>query len=342
MRSRLLQSRSSVASVAVAATVALVVALAGGARAASPLSPAQKQQMREHYDKATRAYDVQRFAEAVQEYQKVYEIGGDVAMLFNVAQAYRLNGQLEDAVFYYRRYLERSPNAPNRADVEKKIGDLDKTIAAARQSSSAAGGTPPRESAAPPPLVPVSPQEAVPSPVVATPPPVAPSSPAAPPPTQTAPATDATASPIPGPASTAPAPYFPPPKVIILPEDHRSNAKRTGAIVLLSVGAVGLVTAAVTGKLAQNKGDNLTYESMIKGTFDPELQKSGKTLDNIAVVSVIVGGGALVAGTVLLLLSRHPDGDDQAGRAVAAPSSRAAIAPFWLRDAAGLSAAMSF
>jgi hypothetical protein len=58
-------------------------------------------------------------------------------MLYNVAQAYRLNGQLSEALHSYRRYLQRSPNARNREDVERKIADLEQTIETRRKAAEA-------------------------------------------------------------------------------------------------------------------------------------------------------------------------------------------------------------
>jgi tetratricopeptide (TPR) repeat protein len=122
-----------------ALTVAVAVAAGAFGRdaGAMQLTPAQKSEMKQHYDKATRAYDIQKYTEAVEEYQKAYEIGGDPAMLYNVAQSYRLNDQLPDALRFYRRYLQRSPNARNREDVERKIADLERTIAERRRAVAA-------------------------------------------------------------------------------------------------------------------------------------------------------------------------------------------------------------
>jgi tetratricopeptide (TPR) repeat protein len=119
-----------------ALTVAVGVAAGAFGRdaGAMQLTPGQKSEMKQHYDKATRAYDIQKYTEAVEEYQKAYEIGGDPAMLYNVAQSYRLNDQLPDALRFYRRYLQRSPNARNREDVERKIADLERTIAERRRA----------------------------------------------------------------------------------------------------------------------------------------------------------------------------------------------------------------
>jgi tetratricopeptide (TPR) repeat protein len=111
-----------------------IVAASSG-QAAAQLSPEQKLEMRKHYEKATRAYDIEKYGEAVDEYQKAYEIGGDPAMLYNIAQAYRLNDQLPDALHFYRRYLQRSPNARNREDVERKIADLEQSIEARQKEA---------------------------------------------------------------------------------------------------------------------------------------------------------------------------------------------------------------
>ena len=116
----------------------LVVATLLGRRAGAQLTPVQKLEMKQHYEKATRAYDVQKYSEAVDEYQRAYEIGGDPAMLYNVAQSYRLNDQLAEAQRFYRRYLQRSPNARNREDVERKISDLDKILEDRRKKMAAA------------------------------------------------------------------------------------------------------------------------------------------------------------------------------------------------------------
>ena len=237
-------------SVAVFGAILLCVLLLTGRRAnAMQLTPSQKQEMKQHYERATRAYDVQKYTEAVDEYQKAYEIGGDPAMLYNVAQSYRLADQLPDALRFYRRYLQRSPNARNREDVERKIADLEKTVEERKRAAAAAAtAAPPAEPAL---------------------------------------------------AVVAPAPS---------PEPSASSAgsgrgKRIAGIVLASVGAAGLITAAVTGKMAGDKGDELTKASMSGGTFNPDVEASGKTLNTIAQVSAIAGGVAAITGTVLIVMS---------------------------------------
>jgi len=259
--------------------VVLAAALVGG-RALAQLTPAQKQEMKQHYEKATRAYDVQKYAEAIEEYQKAYEIGGDPAMLFNIGQAYRLSDQLPEAVRFYRRYLQRSPSARNRDDVERKIAELDRTIEE-RRKAAAATKPPPLETPA--------------------------SSGSTKPPASTTPAaTTPVASS--SPSSTAP-PAVPPPFEPAPPDSGgprgAPGGMRIAGYALLATGGVGLVTAAITGKMASGKADDLTEASMRNATFDPGLEKSGKRLNTIAIVSLVLGGAAAAAGGVLLVLSHN-------------------------------------
>jgi len=275
---------------------------------AGELTPAQKQEVRQHYEKASRAYDVQKFQEAIEEYQKTYEISGDPAMLFNVAQAYRLNGQPQESIYYYRRYLERSPTASNRAATEQKIAELEKVLSEGK-------ATPP-VSAAPPPAAPPPPGSGTPAPSVTN-------------------TTGGAAA-----APTAPAPAsFPPPNLLTVEAEDSHHGRRVASVVLLAVGGVGLLTAAITGKLAANKGDNLTYASNLKGTFDPETERAGKRLDNVAVVSVVVGAAATIAGGVLFLLSRPSSGDEPPTTTASRVPS---VAPLLGAGTLGASAVLSF
>src|SRR5882724_3752941 len=146
--------------------VLLAMAVGPAARAAE-LTSQQKQDMKLLYERATRAYDVGKYNEAIEEYQKAYEIGGDPPMLYNIAQAYRLNDQPNEALRFYRRYLQRAPSARNREDVERKIADLERTVEERRKAGAVA--TPPPLTA--PPLgAPALPAAVAPAPVPAPPP----------------------------------------------------------------------------------------------------------------------------------------------------------------------------
>jgi tetratricopeptide (TPR) repeat protein len=150
--------------------------LASPSPALAQMTQAQKDEVKLHYQRATRAYDLQKYQEAIDEYQKAYEISGDPPMLYNIAQAYRLADQPAEAVRYYRRFLQRMPNARNRDDVERKIADQEKLAEERRKSEPAAPSQPTQTK--PPPIVEVKPPSPV-APSVTSPPVVSPVPPAA-------------------------------------------------------------------------------------------------------------------------------------------------------------------
>jgi len=224
-----------------------------GRASAMQLTPEQKDEMKLHYDKATRAYDVQKYDEAVIEYQKAYEIGGVPAMLFNVAQSYRLANQLEEALRFYRRYLQRSPNARNREDVERKISELEKTVEERRKAAEAAA---------------------------------------------------ARATPL------APRPVTPATQPVAVVRDEGGGATRVAGIVVASVGAAALITAAITGAVARSKASDLENAANAAKTtgamFDSGLaskESNGKSYNTAAIVSVIAGGAAVITGALMIVLS---------------------------------------
>lgn len=83
---------------------------------------------REHYKKGTRLYELNHFAEAAAEYELAYQAKDDPALLFNIGQAYRFDGQNRKALLAYKQYLRKLPSAPNRREVEAHITALEKLI----------------------------------------------------------------------------------------------------------------------------------------------------------------------------------------------------------------------
>jgi hypothetical protein len=109
----------------------LICVLAGAvALAATPARAAEPDQKaaRPHYEKGATEYNLGHFADAISEFEKAYELDPAPVLLFNIAQAHRQGGNNERAAFFYRRYLEQAPNAANRAEVEKRIKDLEEAI----------------------------------------------------------------------------------------------------------------------------------------------------------------------------------------------------------------------
>jgi hypothetical protein len=300
---------------------ALLVAPA--ARAAD-LTPAQKLEMKQLYEKATRAYDVGKYNEAIEDYQKAYEIGGDPPMLYNIAQAYRLNDQPAEAVRFYRRYLQRAPNARNREDVERKIADLEKTIEDRRKAAAAA--TPPPLPA--PPVVPATPPAA--TPVAPTP---------VGPPAPTAPALGVTS---PGAGTTEPP---------VGAADESGHTLRVVGWSLVGGGVLFGAGALVTGLMARSKGQDVTNMSNSDQMFDPNVEHSGILLNHVTIGLGVTGGALAVAGAILVVVGSSGSSGGSGGESAPAQESApppattppaAMVAPWLGNGLVGAGAAFRF
>jgi len=90
--------------------------------------PSDRAQAREHFIKGTKAFDLGLYEDAVREYTAAYQAKADPALLYNIAQAHRQAGHAKEALRFYRVYLSKVPSASNRADVEAKVAELQKTV----------------------------------------------------------------------------------------------------------------------------------------------------------------------------------------------------------------------
>jgi tetratricopeptide (TPR) repeat protein len=251
--------------------MALGLLLLGGLgekRALAQLTPQQKQEMRQHYERASRAYDVGKYQEAIEEYQKAYEIGADPPMLYNIAQAYRLSDQPAEALRMYKRYLQRAPNAKNREVVEQKIADLEKLL----EDRKKAGINAPPVTTSPPPVAPLQP-------------------PPAPPP---------------GPPVVSPPPSEPAPRPAAAPA--RSGTLRIVAWSLVGLGAVVGGAAGYEAWLGKEKADKIDSQSRSQTpvVFDPAVEENGHRANLAATILGITSAAALAGGVVLLVLTRTP------------------------------------
>jgi len=110
--------------------VAASLAIAGTAHADD------LQAARDHFERGTRLYDLGQYADAAKEYEAAYKAKDDPALLFNCGQAYRGAGEPERAVGFFKAFLRKMPDAPNRAEVEARITELQRAIEIQRRSNS--------------------------------------------------------------------------------------------------------------------------------------------------------------------------------------------------------------
>src|SRR5712692_5479417 len=105
-------------------TATLLVALVCGVAVARADDPKDAAEAKRHFEAGTSAFNLGEFARAAEEYRKAYKLRPDPVFLYNIAQAYRLAKDPNQALFFYRSFLRNMPNAPNRKEVEDRIKKL--------------------------------------------------------------------------------------------------------------------------------------------------------------------------------------------------------------------------
>jgi hypothetical protein len=210
-----------------------------------------KQEAKEHYQKATRFYDLAKYGDAIHEYEAAYLLVADANLLYNMGQAYRLWDKPEEAIRCYKNYLRNRADASNRADVEKKIAELERIV----EERSKSGIAPSAPSSAP-------------APPAVEPPPVAPEA-----------------------AASAPVPGQPAGTVVRSAASRPGKPSRVLPYTLLAVGGAGLVTSLVTGLVAANKAKQIADASKQPShpVFDPSVQSAGKAFNTAAIITGVTG-----------------------------------------------------
>ena len=104
--------------------------LAAALLAAPPLAsaeriPAKARKLAEH---GREMHKRARYDRAITAFKEAYVIAPSPALLFNIAQAYRLQGNCEDAVLMYRRYLATGPDPGARNVAETHLATVERCI----------------------------------------------------------------------------------------------------------------------------------------------------------------------------------------------------------------------
>jgi tetratricopeptide (TPR) repeat protein len=92
-------------------------------------------------------FDLGEYKDALESFKLAYRNFEDPKILFNIAQCHRQLGNKQEAVDFYRKYLNKVPDAPNREEVQATIEKLNAALAAERASKS----TPPQGTLGEPP-----------------------------------------------------------------------------------------------------------------------------------------------------------------------------------------------
>jgi tetratricopeptide (TPR) repeat protein len=120
------------------------------------LNEKEKAEARALYDEALRHYNVAEYADAITAFKGAYLLSGDPKLLFDVAQSYRLSGDCEQALRFYKNFEREAPQADNLAEVDAAISKCEAALP--RPVAAAPPERPPgmveRPAPAPPPVTP--------------------------------------------------------------------------------------------------------------------------------------------------------------------------------------------
>src|SRR5262249_39692180 len=95
--------------------------------AQEPSSDKNKAAAGQAYREGQRQYDLNDFAKALESFKRAYTLYDEPALLYNIAQCYRQLADEEQAIRFYKSYLRRMPNPPNRDDVRHLLATLEKS-----------------------------------------------------------------------------------------------------------------------------------------------------------------------------------------------------------------------
>ncbi|MCC6993639.1 MAG: hypothetical protein IT370_03315 [Deltaproteobacteria bacterium] len=106
-----------------------LLSLGAGVAIAKPKPTDKDLAAKQAYEEATKAYNLGKFDKAIEAYERAYDLKPDPVFLFNIAQSHRLNNNFKQALFFYKSFLRNAPDAPNRAQIEERIAELEEWVA---------------------------------------------------------------------------------------------------------------------------------------------------------------------------------------------------------------------
>lgn len=241
-------------------------------------------------------YESGRYAEALDQFESVYALEPNPAVLFNIGAVHAALHHCELARDAYRRYIEQTRSESGRADAQQQLERLNECDAA--PAAAAAGVT-------------ASPGDALPG----EPPPAAPPEPSA----ASSAASASAPSETPSAVASAPASDIPPP----MATDSPPNAMRVAGWVAIGAGGVlGLASAGCAYASWRADDADSSAAPGQSGDAAAREQDAGQRYNNLA--WGLAGGAAALAGSGLLLLLLQPD--EQTSVQVAAPGGGLGLA----------------
>lgn len=250
--------------------IVVCVAASGIARTVAAADGERKNRAKTLWKEGIARYNLQRFDQAIDLFERAYEIYPFPNILFNLGQAHRYRKGYEKAIFYYEAYLGEKPGADDGAQVRSIIVDLKQLLEAQKSSDE----KPPDGVQAPPaPIEGMDDAEPTnPSPRKLTPP---------------GSTNPLSVTPVSGSAAESAPPW------------HRD----TWGWVLVGSGVIGL---GVGGGFVWSSS-SLNDEADSADELDvADLRDRARTHETIGIATAAIGGGLLAAGIVKLIVHDGP------------------------------------
>ena len=113
------------------AGAAFPVAARAQAPAAPPPAASPSEEAKRLFEEARKDFNLGEFRSAAENYKKAYRLKPDPALLYNIGQAYRLGGDMPNALFFYRTFLRNATDVPPavKKEVEGRIKQIEEMIA---------------------------------------------------------------------------------------------------------------------------------------------------------------------------------------------------------------------
>ena len=117
----------------------MVVVLGGIAHSAPVADEDPTSRARQLFDSGRRHFELTEYDAALVDFKEGYRLKDDPVFLYNIGLCHRLLGRKSEALQFFKNYLNRRPDAPNRDDLERKIAALDQEIASEQKARLVAG-----------------------------------------------------------------------------------------------------------------------------------------------------------------------------------------------------------
>jgi len=88
---------------------------------ASSASSGAAVKARAEYEAGAKAFRATDFDTALMHFERAYELDPSPVLIYNLARVHEEMGHAQDAIEHYGMYLDRLPDAADRADVERRI-----------------------------------------------------------------------------------------------------------------------------------------------------------------------------------------------------------------------------